>query len=214
MPTIYLVRHGESLANAGYRTTDPGQIPLTERGQRQAENIVPLLPVVPDLIVTSRYRRTKETAQPTLTHFPHAAHEEWPVHEFTYLSPLHCKNMNTEERLPLVNQYWERGGAFYIDGPGAESWASFVDRAENVCTRLQHEEREEIVLFTHAQFTKMVLSIALETRPSLSQTSIQQWRLEAQLKPVGNGEIICLNYTVKHGWKHYDLRGTSPLCAA
>jgi 2,3-bisphosphoglycerate-dependent phosphoglycerate mutase len=209
MTIIYLVRHGESQANAGYRTTDPAQIPLTERGQRQAERVVPLLPAAPDLIVTSCYQRTKETAKPALAHFPHVAHEEWPVHEFTYLSPLHCTHMNTEERRPLVHHYWERGDAFSIDGPGAESWASFVDRAAHICTRLQHEAREKIVVFTHAQFTKMLVSIALGTRPGLTRTSIQRWRAWAELTPVGNGEIICLNYTMHHGWKHDDVRAAA-----
>ncbi|MDR2188599.1 MAG: histidine phosphatase family protein [Azonexus sp.] len=34
---IHLVRHGESAANAGLPTTDPGLIPLTPRGQAQAD---------------------------------------------------------------------------------------------------------------------------------------------------------------------------------
>lgn len=33
----FLVRHGESLANAGLPTSDPTTIPLTQRGHEQAE---------------------------------------------------------------------------------------------------------------------------------------------------------------------------------
>ena len=40
---VRLVRHGESVSNAGARTSDPGSFPLTERGRGQARRIAEAL---------------------------------------------------------------------------------------------------------------------------------------------------------------------------
>src|SRR5579872_7284673 len=67
MPTIFLIRHGESEANAGFATSDPKRIILTERGVTQAREIARFLrsTVSLDLIITSRYLRARRTAEQT-----------------------------------------------------------------------------------------------------------------------------------------------------
>ena len=202
MTILYLVRHGESLANAGHRTSDPAQIALTERGHRQAENIVPLLLAAePTLIVTSSYLRTKETSQPLLNQIPHVFHEEWPVHEFTYLSPNRCENMTSEERSPLVQQYWDRCDPFYVDGPGAESWANLVQRTINIRQHLeQYSEKEKIIVFAHGQFIQMFLTLLIGM-PSITSDSMRQWRKWMKLRPIENTEIIEQCYTEHNRWQ-------------
>ena len=86
---VFLIRHGQSESNAGLPSADPGAIPLTAAGHRQAEQVARALADVPALIVTSTYLRARQTAQPTVSRFPAAACQEWPVHEFTYLGDLH-----------------------------------------------------------------------------------------------------------------------------
>ena len=66
----WLVRHGESAANAGTATTDPATIPLTPRGHDQAERVAVALSERPDLIVVSPYLWTRETAEPAMRRFP------------------------------------------------------------------------------------------------------------------------------------------------
>jgi 2,3-bisphosphoglycerate-dependent phosphoglycerate mutase len=80
---IWLIRHGESIANAGAATQNHETIPLSRRRQEQAPKISLLFPCQPDLIITSLFTRTMQTAGPTLKRFPWARHEVWEVQEFT-----------------------------------------------------------------------------------------------------------------------------------
>lgn len=50
---VVLIHHGESVANAGFPTSDPASIPLTEDGRLQAEQIAEKMKIVPDLIIVS-----------------------------------------------------------------------------------------------------------------------------------------------------------------
>ena len=109
MITVFLVRHGESQANAGIATPDPVKVELTPLGEKQADKefaafLKENTPL--NLIVTSPYFRTKQTAEPTKALFPHTDIEEWEVQEFTYLSSMHRKRSTTQERKPLVDFYW------------------------------------------------------------------------------------------------------------
>ena len=88
---VVLIHHGESVANAGFPTSDPASIPLTEDGRLQAEQIAEKMTIVPDLIIVSPYLRARQTAEPVIKRFPQAKVECWPeVREFTYLSPASC----------------------------------------------------------------------------------------------------------------------------
>ncbi|HJZ47324.1 MAG TPA: phosphoglycerate mutase family protein [Roseiflexaceae bacterium] len=83
MTEVWFIRHGESESNAGLPTSDTAKIVLTPRGLAQAEAIVKAFTRPPHLIVTSLYLRARQSAQPTIEHFPQARLEEWPVHEYT-----------------------------------------------------------------------------------------------------------------------------------
>src|SRR5688500_12168421 len=86
MTEIWLIRHGESESNAGLPTFDTAEITLTPRGFAQAKHIVEAFSRPPSLIVTSPHLRARQSARPTIERFPQARLEEWPVHEYTYLS--------------------------------------------------------------------------------------------------------------------------------
>jgi len=60
---IYFVRHGETELNARH-THQPPSTPLNSRGRDQILSVAEYLrPMNPDLIITSDYQRTKETAR-------------------------------------------------------------------------------------------------------------------------------------------------------
>lgn len=103
----WLVRHGESAANAGAVTTDPASIPLTEAGRGQARSTAAAIMQRPNLIVVSSYLRTRQTTAPSIERFPDVPVETWPVQEFTYLSPGRCAGTTTAQRRPLVEAYWQ-----------------------------------------------------------------------------------------------------------
>jgi len=55
MKEIWLIRHAESIANAGAATSQPSTIPLTDRGTQQAECVAASFTKQPDLVVLSPY---------------------------------------------------------------------------------------------------------------------------------------------------------------
>ena len=79
---IWFIRHGESLANAdvNFKSDDfsAGSVSLSEKGMKQAEELLKHFSDAPDLLITSPYVRTKETAKPLLNKYSHIPQEEWP----------------------------------------------------------------------------------------------------------------------------------------
>lgn len=170
MKKIYLIRHGESVGNAGKSTADHRSMPLTEKGWEQARALAEKIDVVPDLIAISPFTRAQQTAQPMQEKFPDVPVETWSeAYEFTYLAPASCFNTTAEERLPRVMEYWERLEPDYIDGEGAESFYIFVKRAEMTLNKLRQRSEKTIFLFSHAQFIAGISLLAKETGMSGSE---------------------------------------------
>ena len=154
---MWLIRHAESVSNAGEATDDPATIPLTARGVEQAGQLAASIPCRPALIVTSGYIRTELTARPTIERFPDVPHEQWPVHEFTYLHGPRGRPMTGIERQPLMEEYWTRADPSYVDGPGAESFAGLLGRAHALLQRLRSCPEGPVAVFTHGMFIRAVL---------------------------------------------------------
>jgi hypothetical protein len=128
---VKFIRHAESSANAGLPTSDPSDIPLTTAGTAAAvAAAIDYAGPPPDLFIVSPFRRAQETAEPFKKRFPNAAVEEWPVQEFTYLTPSRCLATTSTDRLPLVEAYWKNATSEYVDGPGAESLFSSSSPAD------------------------------------------------------------------------------------
>lgn len=157
MRTVWFIRHGESEANAGLPTTDPVSTSLTKKGFEQAKSIAASFQEPPSLIVTSSYVRTKQTAWPTVKCFPDTPQEEWPVHEFTYLSLTNKQSSTVQQRRPLVQQFWHRNDPFYIAGEGAESFVQFMLRVQAVIERISQQEDRFIAIFSHEQFIRGIM---------------------------------------------------------
>jgi broad specificity phosphatase PhoE len=140
--TILLIRHAESIANAGFSTTDAHSIPLSPKGLAQAEALADDFPIVPELIVTSLFLRTRETAAPLISKTPDAAVETWDmIHEFTYLNRDVHRNKTPEERKPFAIDYWNRRDPFYSDGPQEESFFSLLRRIESFLEKIDSREK-------------------------------------------------------------------------
>lgn len=166
MSQIWIIRHAESRSNAGEKTTNPANIELTDKGYKQAGCIVNAFKNRPDLIVTSPYLRTKQTAGPLLKRFGDVEQQEWPVHEFTYLSPEKCKDTTTQERRPLVFEYWERCDPFYNDGDGAESFSDLMIRVESFIDKVKLSGNEFTAVFSHGLFIRALIWRLLFGKPS------------------------------------------------
>jgi broad specificity phosphatase PhoE len=169
MPLIQLIRHGESIANAGGVSESPGCIPLSERGQIQAASLTMSFAESPDLIVVSSYIRTQQTAAPLRARFSEIPVEIWPIHEFTYLSPAVYNHTSQDQRTPASQNYWRLSNPDHCDGPDAETFAEFISRVDETITRLLNRSERHICLFTHSFFINAL-----------------QWRMERRKAPVSS----------------------------
>lgn len=150
---ILLVRHGQSVANAGGRTTNHDTNPLTELGQTQATHFAEHLDCTPTLFIVSPFLRAQQTAQPLLRRFPDVPVEEWPIQEFTFLDPTLHNDSTEEDRQPHVLDYWRRQDPAFTDGLGAESFQQFLDRAREAIRRLMKTNPGGcVVIFGHGFF--------------------------------------------------------------
>lgn len=161
---VWFIRHGESVANAGGRTTEAATYPLSALGFRQAQQLAEALTVVPDLIVVSPYLRARQTAEATMARFPGVCVEEWPVQEVQYLEPALCVGTTQDERAAMAHAYWERCDPHYT-APNAESFAHFIRRASDAIERLAARTERRTFVFCHGHFMNAVAWL-MEMRPA------------------------------------------------
>jgi broad specificity phosphatase PhoE len=153
MPTVVLIRHGESAANAGGRaSTSAADIPLTENGRRQAAEFAASVLTPPDFIIQSSFLRAKNTAEPLILKYPEIPKDTWDVEEFTFLNPSKCQGSSVDERRPMREAFFNRRDPEYCDGGGAESFANFVRRVRSFLDRVRRLKYNTIYVFTHYQF--------------------------------------------------------------
>lgn len=190
MPTVWLIRHGESESNAGLQTLSPVFTGLTKRGIKQAECVSEAFNRSPSLIITSKYVRTQQTALPTIKSFPDAKKDQWVVHEFTYLSWSHSSSMTMQERRPMVDDFWERNDPSYSDGEGAESFIQFMSRVSGVLERLRYSEENFIAVFTHGYFMRAVLWLLQAPPCRIDSGSMREFKDRLETVSIPNGAIL------------------------
>jgi broad specificity phosphatase PhoE len=184
------IRHGESTGNAGIPHNDLALLELTETGQRQAEEVAAGWFHAPDLIVTSPYLRTKQTARPTLARFPSVPVEVWPIQEFTYLEPSRWNGTLSRDRKPYIDAYWTTADPAYCDGPGAESFSTLLDRARLALRQLESQPKSNrIFVFSHGQFIHAVRMMILYPDSTDAERMRLFWRKDG-LPSVQNCELI------------------------
>lgn len=186
MKTITLIRHAESLANAGQATLAPAGIALSETGHRQAADFAASLASAPDLIICSPFDRARATAQASARRFAGVPVEEWPIEEFTYLAPARFVGTTQAQRKPHADGYWQRADAAYVDGPGAESFTRLLGRAERMLRRLAALEADNVLVFSHGQFIRAVLWWLEYGERAKEPESMRRFRATDSADPVPN----------------------------
>jgi probable phosphoglycerate mutase len=168
---IILVRHGQSVTNAGGRAADQVSNPLTELGRTQSREFAERLDCQPTLFVTSPFLRAQQTSEPLRQRFPDVPVEEWPIHEFSFLNPALHKGTSEADREPHVVAYWQREDPAYTDGTEAESCTLFLDRAREAIRRLVNSNPGGcVVVFTHGFFMQAFRLVLLF--PSTTDTQL------------------------------------------
>ena len=187
MKKIWLIRHGESIANAGQATDNHEMIPLSTTGIQQAQELALQIREKPDLIVTSPYLRAQQTALQTIGRFPGVPTGIWNcVHEFVYLAPATCVGTTSVQRRPRVIAYWRKCDPAYVDGDGAESYHHLPTRIEQTQRLLERRREQFIIIFTHAQFIRNFLLVREE--PGLAD--VEYMKRFRKSKPIRNCQIV------------------------
>lgn len=154
---FYFIRHGESESNAGLKTQHPRTIALTPTGRAQAESKAQGFSHRPDLIVTSRYIRTGQTAAPFMKKFAGVPVQEWNIHEFTYMSADKYKDTTNLERRPHIDAYWDRADPHHRDDATSESFADFAARCRDTVNRMKACDAPVTLAFSHGYMMRGVL---------------------------------------------------------
>ena len=146
LPSISVARHGETEWSLSGRHTGRAEIPLTERGEQDAQCLGRRLREMGFADVwTSPLGRARHTA--TLAGFDDAKVDpdlvEWDYGEIEGLTTA---------------TYWERrpGWDLFRDGcAGGESVAEIAARADRVIDRLRSVDRD-VLLFSHGHFLRVL----------------------------------------------------------
>ncbi|MEM7725179.1 MAG: histidine phosphatase family protein [Cyanobacteria bacterium P01_A01_bin.45] len=200
MTTIWLIRHGESEANAGVRVLENATTNLTIHGREQAKLVPPAFKEAPSLIVTSGYIRTKQTAAPTIERFPSTPQVEWLIQEFTYLSRERRKNTTLTERKPMSAEYWQKCDPSYVDGEGAESFAGLMKRVQEFREKIFHLNEKLVAVFTHETFMRAFLWSTLTNTTKIDSISMSRFRAFMDSLKIPNCGIIKLEIRDSDIW--------------
>ncbi len=193
---IWLVRHGQSTANAGEPARDYPSIPLSELGELQARAFVARVPQAPDRIVYSSFVRSRQTAQPLLEAHPRVEALERPVHEFSYLWFPGDRLMTWRERVPLVDAYWARLDPHHREAGRGENYAELVERVRTFLDEAAGW-RGFSVVFSHEQFMRAVALSVLTGGLAPSADSMRRFVVWRHGWPVPN--VACLALRRLHG---------------
>ena len=166
MPTtrLFLVRHGETMANRGYRYIGTRDDPLNALGETQAIQLAEALSVLPVAAVySSRLQRTFDTALPIATRHSLEVQRVDDLRECDFGTWEGLSRAEVLERSPEDSQRlreWERNTS--IAPPEGESFEALQQRVVAAVEHLaQAHPDQEIVLVTHVGPIKVLLSAAL-----------------------------------------------------
>ena len=188
----YLIRHGESNANAGERTENESKIRLTELGKLQAETTCRTL-LNSDItrIVASSYPRAIQTARP-LAEKLNIPIEIWPIHEFSYLDPQVANNTTQQERKKLREEFWGKMSVSWRHSAHTESFSEFLQRI-TWCKEQILATKEITSIFGHGLFYTTML-ITLHFPKSTEEEIMQETyrTIYSTASNVRNGQVLKL----------------------
>ena len=158
---VILVRHGQSMANAGAKTADHFTNPLTDLGHIQAVDFAEQVDCNQHSL-SFRHSVSTTNGRTTAAEIPRCSGRNSPfiVHFSRALAPQrHKRRGSTAARVGLLG-----GKTIRSSGPGAESFTQFLDRAREAIHRLVSGRRLHRRL--HSRFSCRPSGWpALSTRP-------------------------------------------------
>ena len=155
---VYLVRHGQSLANATKIHSGWSQVPLTEQGEADAARTGEYLQTLQfDRIYSSDLLRAIQTA-----------HIAPPGCEPVQLALVRERNVGSLVGRPFEecaqeygDAYWEARKTLDFTPYGGENREMLYDRAAEFLKSLEENPADSIVVFTHEGFIGSCMEVVL-----------------------------------------------------
>ncbi len=198
--TVWLVRHGESTANAGGITMPHADIPLSALGQRQAQAVALLLPAQPAQVWCSHFARAQATAQPYTQRTGVAGQPHPLLHEFDAIDPALIAGMDGAARRPIADAFWAAGDAQRRMGVQAESFAEFAARVDRFMQQDLPALPHASVLFGHGIWFGM-LAWRLLGFDALAADGMRRFRRFQQGLPMPNAAVYLLQELAPGQWR-------------
>lgn len=148
-PTLFLIRHGQSQANAGGVTLENPLVPLTELGERQARALAALLPASASAVWSSPFKRSLDTAAPYCERLGLPAQTHPDLREFEVIDTLSMRGSPFAEREAVLARYWLAADPDARTGPAGESFREFHDRIRRTRRDLLPSLSDGSVIFGH-----------------------------------------------------------------
>jgi probable phosphoglycerate mutase len=157
---IYLIRHGETAWTISGRYTSRTDVPLTERGKRDARGLVAMLGTVKfSQVFTSPRQRARQTCE--LVGLGAAAAIEQDLAEWDY--------GDYEGKLALEIRRAHPDWNLFRDGcPGGESPSQISDRVDRLIVRLRSLEGD-LALFSHGHLGRVLAARWIDLSVRLAQ---------------------------------------------
>ena len=159
LPIVYLARHGETAWSLTGQHTGLTDLPLTERGERNARRLGDRLNGLTFAkVFTSPLRRASRTCE--LAGFGAVAEVDRKLVEWDYGQYEGCRSSEIRKERPD----WQ----LFRDGcPGGESPDQVAARADEVLSRV-HAVQGDVLIFTSGHFMRVLAARWLGLKPSLS----------------------------------------------
>ncbi|HET6685834.1 MAG TPA: histidine phosphatase family protein [Jiangellaceae bacterium] len=171
---LYLVRHGQTAANAAGLLLGRADPPLTDLGRRQARAIADALPA-PARVVSSPLSRARDTAAAFGQRVE--IDERWVEMDYGELDGRPVGYVSAE-----VWSRWRADPAFAPSG--GESLTAVGDRVRSACTELaESADGRDVVVVSHVSPIKAAIAWALGVTDAVA------WRMFVEDAAVARVEI-------------------------
>lgn len=195
MKQIYLIRHGQSVSNAGGEAQLNAQIALTELGHRQAQEValwlMDRLGEDIDSINVSKFLRTQQTAKPLVNKTGITPTVIDNLQEFDYLSFKKMQGVGLDKRWEMAQAYWLEKEPEALDGDDAESYQQFCERVAKVLDHFKTFKPGNHVVYTHGLWISMLIWQILG-QPNTKNESMRNFRQFEMSIRARNCEVFLL----------------------
>ena len=157
---LYLVRHGQTEANAAGLIQGQRDLDLTPLGRRQAADLAEVVPRAA-AVISSPLRRARQTAE-ALGQHPIRLDPRWAEMDFGDYEGLAVDDVRH-----IIWPNWERDAEWAP--PGGESLAAVSRRVIRACEDLAAQAAtDDVIVVTHVSPIKAAVAWALDASPQIA----------------------------------------------